>query len=612
VTTHSVRRIRRERGPSIAWSPRHDAYYVLAGLLPGASQIPALALTQATLLEVEALRRGDTSPVIFGLLAGHLCVDPGDKADYLMVDEVVRSRTSLSADDPTTELATEIRSLAADVLRRDKLPIGWYLEGMAGDVAPDPELRDLHAELFPEPWQFLLLRDDGSQGARGALIRIERRSQRSYAIPFLELLPASKVRGQMNARTALHWTNYITSQQVSPVAASEAIATSAETAGPSTKLGARFASWLKTPFHRAPREGDNRAPSSRDGSAVPPAAIRSTPSATHHQTASEATAERIRTPIPDGTFAYAKPQASIADPEPRKLESPTVASARVEAPKAEPPTVEPPKAAPPMAEAPSVEAAKVEAEKVEHPNVEQPKVEQPTVERPKVEAAKHDKDEAMRVQPPAGARDVLRRVERVAPSIPPEAPIATPAAERPAAPRLPHAPGPEAAQPARHHESERSSPRTPAVTVTRRRNLLAGAGVLTLLLSVGWYLTKPAASLSARAGASSAAVDTRPDADRARIMQLESDARALVHTDGCSSLDACRTAPLGWRECGGPRQHLVYCAASTDTVALFRKLDELRQAEMDYNEKTGRTGSCSFNMPPEVALQKGGQCSASR
>jgi hypothetical protein len=148
----------------------------LAGLLPGASQIPALALTQATLLEVEALRRGDTSPVIFGLLAGHLCVDPGDKADYLMVDEVVRSRTSLSADDPTTELATEIRSLAADVLRRDKLPIGWYLEGMAGDVAPDPELRDLHADLFPEPWQFLLLRDDGSQGARGALIRIEFRA----------------------------------------------------------------------------------------------------------------------------------------------------------------------------------------------------------------------------------------------------------------------------------------------------------------------------------------------------------------------------------------------------------------------------------------------------
>ena len=95
--------------------------------------------------------------------------------------------------------------------------------------------------------------------------------------------------------------------------------------------------------------------------------------------------------------------------------------------------------------------------------------------------------------------------------------------------------------------------------------------------------------------------DTTPDA-RPRLVKLEQEARALAKQDGCSNVSACRTAPVGWRGCGGPRTYLVYCAATTDTVALFRKLKELENAEREYNAKSGMMSTCEFRMPPGVKL----------
>jgi len=59
--------------------------------------------------------------------------------------------------------------------------------------------------------------------------------------------------------------------------------------------------------------------------------------------------------------------------------------------------------------------------------------------------------------------------------------------------------------------------------------------------------------------------------DTSRIARLEREARALAHAEGCTA-GACRTAPVGSRPCGGPRTYLVYCAATTDSAALFAKL----------------------------------------
>ena len=113
--------------------------------------------------------------------------------------------------------------------------------------------------------------------------------------------------------------------------------------------------------------------------------------------------------------------------------------------------------------------------------------------------------------------------------------------------------------------------------------------------------------------AAESAVSRSGDAsnDTVRLARLEREARALAKTDGCASASACRTAPVGWRGCGGPRTYIAYCAATTDSVALFRKLDELKAAETAYNEKEGMLSTCEMRLPPPVDVQ-GGRCTASR
>jgi hypothetical protein len=98
-------------------------------------------------------------------------------------------------------------------------------------------------------------------------------------------------------------------------------------------------------------------------------------------------------------------------------------------------------------------------------------------------------------------------------------------------------------------------------------------------------------------------------ADWAQIVALEDQAKALVKADGCSSAAQCRTAPVGSRACGGPRYYLVYCSQTTDSAALFQKLDAVAKAERAYNEHYQIVSTCEFRVPPTVALS-GGSCQA--
>jgi len=98
-------------------------------------------------------------------------------------------------------------------------------------------------------------------------------------------------------------------------------------------------------------------------------------------------------------------------------------------------------------------------------------------------------------------------------------------------------------------------------------------------------------------------------ADWAQIVALEDQAKALLKIEGCSSSAQCRSAPVGSRACGGPRYYLVYCAQTTDSAALFRKLDAVAAAEREYNTRYKLMSTCEFRMPPTVALS-GGSCQA--
>ena len=95
--------------------------------------------------------------------------------------------------------------------------------------------------------------------------------------------------------------------------------------------------------------------------------------------------------------------------------------------------------------------------------------------------------------------------------------------------------------------------------------------------------------------------------DWAQVVAIENQAKALVKSDGCSSEGECRTAPVGSRACGGPRYYLVYCSRTTDSAALFRKLDAVAAAEREFNAKYQIGSTCEFRMPPKVALS-GGSC----
>jgi hypothetical protein len=102
---------------------------------------------------------------------------------------------------------------------------------------------------------------------------------------------------------------------------------------------------------------------------------------------------------------------------------------------------------------------------------------------------------------------------------------------------------------------------------------------------------------------------TRLGTDQENIARLEREARAIAKTEGCASADQCRSVPVGDRACGGPRDYIVYCARTTDSAALYRKVDELKKAEMAFNKKSGAMSTCEFRMPPTVGAS-GGQCKA--
>ncbi|CAA9338967.1 MAG: hypothetical protein AVDCRST_MAG11-2883, partial [uncultured Gemmatimonadaceae bacterium] len=68
-------------------------------------------------------------------------------------------------------------------------------------------------------------------------------------------------------------------------------------------------------------------------------------------------------------------------------------------------------------------------------------------------------------------------------------------------------------------------------------------------------------------------------------------------------------APLGVRACGGPREYIAYCPATTDSARLFAKLAELARAETAANERSGAMSVCSLVTPPAPGYT-GGRCTA--
>ena len=96
-------------------------------------------------------------------------------------------------------------------------------------------------------------------------------------------------------------------------------------------------------------------------------------------------------------------------------------------------------------------------------------------------------------------------------------------------------------------------------------------------------------------------------ADRAGILRLEQEARALVRADGCIDSGQCRSAPVGSKACGGPRFWLPYCPLTTDVPALMARLTALQAAEQQFNKTYGIISDCSYVTEPALSVV-GGSC----
>ena len=117
--------------------------------------------------------------------------------------------------------------------------------------------------------------------------------------------------------------------------------------------------------------------------------------------------------------------------------------------------------------------------------------------------------------------------------------------------------------------------------------------------------TNPAPGAGANPGGNQSGLTPSQQTDWNAIEQLEAQAKALAVIDGCPSSSDCRSAPVGSRACGGPRYYIPYCAKTTDSVALFKKLADVSAAEQAYNKKYNLASTCEFRMPPVVESSAG-------
>ena len=138
----------------------------------------------------------------------------------------------------------------------------------------------------------------------------------------------------------------------------------------------------------------------------------------------------------------------------------------------------------------------------------------------------------------------------------------------------------------------------------------ASASILAGLIALAACTQSPPTNGSPPPGDGSTFVLTGDQkADWDQVLALEEQAKRLVRAGECTSADQCRTAPVGSRACGGPRYYLVYCARTTDSASLFRRLDEVAAAERAFNTRYNVMSTCEFRMPPSVGVT-GGMCAA--
>ena len=171
---------------SICWRPLGDSYYLLAAILGDASTFYPLFVTQPALREIEEQRFAinDEAPTV-GLLGGTMTRSPERGILFPTISRLVPiprlepgEAGRLSFDQALARARVHLSTCGEAV-------VGWYRSRphvgrrlLAGDER-------LMLELFNEPWQTTLV---FSPDGHGSFFRYKREAERSFAVPFYELM----------------------------------------------------------------------------------------------------------------------------------------------------------------------------------------------------------------------------------------------------------------------------------------------------------------------------------------------------------------------------------------------------------------------------------------
>lgn len=189
---------------SLCWRPVNDAYYLLAAVLGNRTAHYPLFVTQHALREIEDIRAGLGEEPVVGLLTGRRATSPERQFDFVIVTRCALigplepgAAGRQAFQEARVAAERHVTAVGEDVLGwfRSRATVGRRL--VAGD-----ERVTIHE--FPDPWQTVLL---FSADGAGGFFRYKAEAERSFAIPFYELLDEEVAAGAEH-RSVLPFTGF--------------------------------------------------------------------------------------------------------------------------------------------------------------------------------------------------------------------------------------------------------------------------------------------------------------------------------------------------------------------------------------------------------------------
>jgi hypothetical protein len=171
---------------SICWRPLGDSYYLLAAILGDTRAYFPLFVTQLALQDIEDQRlvANEGVPVV-GLLGGTLARSPERGILFPTITRLVPIRSIEAGEAGRKAFEQALHRARTHLKTVGEVVIGWYRARphvgrrlLSGDER-------LMNELFGEPWQTTLV---FSPDGHGSFFRYKREAERSFAVPFYELM----------------------------------------------------------------------------------------------------------------------------------------------------------------------------------------------------------------------------------------------------------------------------------------------------------------------------------------------------------------------------------------------------------------------------------------